>query len=106
TATGMDAHSMVVDPLFSDLDNPRACNDSLDGAALPISYITDDFEGDERNMLTPDIGADEFFGISSFSAGPDGLMCGTDGVEIGLENGAIDSVFWSTGDSTNTITVF
>ena len=36
----------------------------LESGASPISGITDDFDGDIRNVTTPDIGADEFAGIS------------------------------------------
>ncbi|MBL0046901.1 MAG: T9SS type A sorting domain-containing protein [Bacteroidetes bacterium] len=34
----------------------------IESGALPISGITDDFDGDIRNVTTPDIGADEFAG--------------------------------------------
>ena len=35
----------------------------LESGGIPIAGITDDFDGDTRNVSTPDIGADEFNGI-------------------------------------------
>ncbi|MGX7667993.1 beta strand repeat-containing protein [Flavobacterium pedocola] len=35
----------------------------IEGAAVAIATFTDDFDGDVRNGVTPDIGADEFAGI-------------------------------------------
>ncbi|MBL7915476.1 MAG: hypothetical protein JNL49_10570, partial [Bacteroidia bacterium] len=42
----------------------------MESSAGPIAGITDDFEGDIRNVTTPDIGADEFAGIASDITGP------------------------------------
>ncbi|MBK8952680.1 MAG: hypothetical protein IPM85_10745 [Chitinophagaceae bacterium] len=42
----------------------------LESGALPVTGITDDFDGDARNATTPDIGADEFNGISADLVGP------------------------------------
>ncbi|MBL7773676.1 MAG: fibronectin type III domain-containing protein [Chitinophagaceae bacterium] len=42
----------------------------IEGAAVTIAGITDDFEGDIRNVSTPDIGADEFSGIAADLTGP------------------------------------
>ena len=36
----------------------------LESGGTPIAGITDDFDGDTRNASTPDVGADEFSGIS------------------------------------------
>ena len=36
----------------------------IESGAAPIATFADDFEGDTRNSSTPDIGADEFAGIS------------------------------------------
>jgi hypothetical protein len=35
----------------------------LESGAAPVGGITDDFDGDTRNVSTPDVGADEFNGI-------------------------------------------
>jgi hypothetical protein len=53
-----------------------------EGKAVTISGFTDDFDGNTRNVSTPDIGADEFTGtpvivvaINSVSASPTGNLC-------------------------------
>ncbi|MBK6642838.1 MAG: hypothetical protein IPG39_17255 [Bacteroidetes bacterium] len=55
----------------------------IESAGANISGITDDFEGDLRNVTTPDIGADEFAGIAAdltppvISYTPLSFTCGT-----------------------------
>ncbi|MEQ8324414.1 MAG: T9SS type A sorting domain-containing protein [Vicingaceae bacterium] len=105
-ATGFDMNSLTTDPGFTNYDSLRTCNDTLDGAGTPISYITDDYDGDGRDPSTPDIGADEFVGADSgsYSAGPDAIVCDGKSVEIGLKQSQ-GSFLWSTSDTTSTITV-
>jgi hypothetical protein len=106
TATGFDMHSLTVNPGFTNFDSLRTCSDSLEGAGTPVSYVMDDFDGDGRHPVTPDIGADEWVGskAGSFSAGPDQFVCNDDPVTIGLPSmGA--TFLWSTFDTTATITV-
>jgi trimeric autotransporter adhesin len=68
TAVGQDAQSANVDPTFI---APAAATPNLhitsgptllESGGVPISGITIDFDGDIRNVSTPDIGADEFTG--------------------------------------------
>ncbi|NOU47337.1 MAG: hypothetical protein HOO86_09770 [Bacteroidales bacterium] len=42
----------------------------IESAGVAIAGITDDFDGDVRNVTTPDIGADEFTGIGIDLTGP------------------------------------
>lgn len=65
-ATGLDASSIAVDPLFVDPTGvPGVFNLHLQtgsparGAGTPIVDVTDDFDGDPRSATTPSIGADE-----------------------------------------------
>ncbi|MEI6764877.1 MAG: CARDB domain-containing protein [Bacteroidota bacterium] len=60
TATGKDSHSVNANPSFYATDNLHASAMEINAAALPITGITTDMEGDTRNISTPDIGADEF----------------------------------------------
>jgi len=65
-ATGQDANSISTDPLFV---NPTGTAATVDlhiqngspaiGAATAIVGITNDFDNDNRNPVTPDVGADE-----------------------------------------------
>ncbi|MEQ9064405.1 MAG: T9SS type A sorting domain-containing protein [Vicingaceae bacterium] len=105
-ATGFDMNSLTTDPGFTNYDSLRTCNDTLDGAGTPVSYVTTDFDLDGRDPSTPDIGADEFIGADSgsYSAGPDAIVCDGKSVEIGLRQSQ-GTFLWSTSDTTSTITV-
>jgi parallel beta-helix repeat protein len=60
SASGKDGNSISVDPnYFSDYDL-HVSSVNLNAAAIPVSYIANDIDGDLRNATTPDIGADEF----------------------------------------------
>ncbi len=56
------------DPNFLKISTSVATQ--LESAGTPITGITDDFEGDTRNVSLPDIGADEFTGIVSDQTPP------------------------------------
>jgi|WetSurMetagenome_2_1015567.scaffolds.fasta_scaffold28100_2 trimeric autotransporter adhesin len=45
-----------------DLHVDNTVSTLLDGHAIPIAGITTDIDNDSRNLVTPDIGADEFIG--------------------------------------------
>ncbi len=54
----------------------------IESGGSPVAGLTDDFDGDTRNVSTPDIGADEFSGtpavvvnINSISINPTGNLC-------------------------------
>ena len=60
-----ESASITARPLFvstTDLHIVTTDNCGLDGAAAPITGITDDIDANSRNAVTPDIGADEFDG--------------------------------------------
>jgi hypothetical protein len=106
TGTGFGTHSLTTDPGFTNFDSLRTCSDTLDGAGTPLAYVTDDFDGDGRDPVTPDIGADEWVGSApgSYSAGDDAIICAGSPIEIGLK--VTGGVFaWNTGDTTSTITI-
>jgi len=100
-ATGMDIHSLSIDPVF---ENPRSFHVSqsnLDGAGIPVSYVKTDIEGHTRHDQTPDIGADEFgsglvtndIGITSVIGPKSG--CSLDGnqyLAVKLQNFGVDTL--------------
>jgi hypothetical protein len=94
SATGWDANSLAVDPMFSG-DDLHTCRVELDNAAMPYTGLTWDFDGDTRNTGTPDIGADEFLTSQNFSIGPDTLKCPADTILLGGEVINSDSYYWS-----------
>ncbi len=59
--SGMDLSSISVDPgYYEPAGNLHVTNPALDSSAAPLPEITDDFDGDLRDVSYPDIGADEF----------------------------------------------
>jgi PKD repeat protein len=103
-ATGLDINSLAVNPLFTAWDDYHTCRLSLDGNGTPFGY-THDVDGEIRNMMNPDIGADEFFHSTTFSLGPDLYKCANDSVILGLNSMGPGTYFWSTFEDSPTITV-
>ena len=58
--TGLDANSISEDPQFIDDEDLHAQSAMIDGTADPVSAITTDIDGDIRDSVNPDMGADEF----------------------------------------------
>ena len=60
TATGQDANSLAVAPLFVSAADLHLLGASpMRDAGTPLAAVTVDFDGDLRDAVTPDIGADE-----------------------------------------------
>jgi hypothetical protein len=53
-----------------DLHINPAVPTQIESGAVAIAGITDDFDGNARNATTPDLGADEFTGVSADLTGP------------------------------------
>lgn len=103
-ATGLDLNSLAVNPQFSAWNDYHTCRLSLDGNGTPLGY-THDIDGEIRNLMNPDIGADEFFHSTTFSLGPDLYKCANDSVVLGLNSMGPGTYFWSTFEDSPTITV-
>lgn len=58
--SGMDQNSLSLDPYFMGPLNLHLLNPGLKGAGIPVAGVSRDFDGELRDTLTPDIGADEF----------------------------------------------
>ena len=58
--SGEATHSVSINPYFSSSINLHTTNNLMNGTGMSISGITSDIDGDTRNTITPDIGADEF----------------------------------------------
>ena len=59
-ATTKDTNSVSVNPIFKSESNLHAKEVTLNGAAKYFKLVPLDFDGETRDTLTPDIGADEF----------------------------------------------
>lgn len=101
TASGMDSHSLSIDPVFENYKSPHVSQSNLDGAGTPISLVKTDFEGHTRHDKNPDIGADEFgsglitndIGITSVIGPKSG--CKLDGnqyLAVKLQNFGVDTL--------------
>ena len=100
-ATGKDANSQAVDPLFvSATDLHLQPNSPVLDDGTPIAGITNDFDGDPRSATTPDIGADEIVGtapqngtlVLSASTYTVGEAAGTVTVTVNRTNGTDGAV--------------
>ena len=60
SVSNKDSNSISVDPLFYTSDNLHVKNIDLNGRAKKHPMVKTDIDGDLRDTLTPDIGADEF----------------------------------------------
>ncbi len=60
SASGMNEHSINRNPIFTSDSDLHVSSSYLNEAAQPVDGITEDFDGDLRHPITPDIGADEF----------------------------------------------
>jgi trimeric autotransporter adhesin len=62
TATGQDANSISVVPVFTSATNLHLtpANSLIDNKGTAIAGVTTDFDNQTRSATTPDIGADEF----------------------------------------------
>jgi hypothetical protein len=70
TANSQDAHSISANPGYYSTTNLHATAAAVDSAALPLSLVTDDIDGEIRDANYPDMGADEFiFGITGINNG-------------------------------------
>jgi hypothetical protein len=58
--TNLDSNSVFTDPMFYGIDDLHSNSPVLDGAGKPLPGIFDDIDGDMRDPIAPDIGADEF----------------------------------------------
>jgi parallel beta-helix repeat protein len=58
--SGMDSASISVNPGYQSLTDYKITSAALNGNAIPLSFITVDIEGEVRDSINPDIGADEY----------------------------------------------
>ncbi len=92
TASGKDAHSKDVDPAFFSNYNYKMNSAVLNNAAIPISGIVSDIDGNLRGITASDIGAYEYSyisldaGMASVDAPVMPLMAGSNAIHASLKN--------------------
>lgn len=91
--SGLDGNSLPDNPLFYSDTDLHVLQIALDSAAVPLSDILTDIDGEARDPAFPDIGADEFdyleddLGITALVAPADGCELGnTEAVKVAIQN--------------------
>ncbi len=59
-ASGKEANSITVNPFFTSSVDLHIKNPLMKGAGIPVTGVMSDIDGELRDTVTPDIGADEF----------------------------------------------
>lgn len=100
-AIGDDANSISIDPNFISSTDLHVCSGLMNNAGKPIANVLMDVDGQYRNAVNPDIGADEYSPIGGLDLGNDTVVC--KGTSLTLDGSLNSTDFynaWSTGDST------
>jgi hypothetical protein len=103
TASGFGSNSVSSYPNFISDSDLHTSNVLLNNAATPLPEVTDDIDGEPRDATTPDIGADEFTGVT-YSLEDDITVCVDAEYKIDAGEG-FDSYLWSTGADSSYILV-
>ena len=61
---GFDLHSLFYNPVFASDTDFHTTDPWLNNRGIPVAEVTTDIDGDPRDATNPDIGADEFDGVS------------------------------------------
>lgn len=93
TASLKDTNSVSLNPFFTTPTNLHTFSMNVLDKGKPIAGITDDIDGEIRDLVMPDLGADEFE-LLSFDAGVDSIaapvyscqLTATENVTIRLKN--------------------
>jgi hypothetical protein len=85
TISGMDSTSLSTDPYFFSMTDLHTFNTLLKGKGIPIVGVNVDFDGDLRDPVTPDIGADEFT-PPALEASMAAILAPVEGCGLGMED--------------------
>jgi PKD repeat protein len=104
--TGYGMMSDTLNPLFFGVDDLHTCQDaSLDMTATPDTLVLLDIDGQPRDPMYPDMGADEFLGLMNYTIGDTMWKCSGDGVALGGAVPQDDATYlWSNSETTASIT--
>jgi parallel beta-helix repeat protein len=97
-ARSRDTFSINVDPIFNSQTDLHVSNVLLDSAALSLSEVVYDIDGQPRNPVKPDIGADEFappqndLGVTAFISPGSIFPADTLEIEVLVYNFGLDTV--------------
>ena len=104
TATSLDANSISVNPNFGSELNLYTQDPIINGGGIPLAEVTDDINGDARDAVTPDIGADEY-SQTAYMLDEDTIhVCAYDTVTIDAGYG-YDTYSWSNDSTTQFVDI-
>ncbi len=103
SSTGFGNNSVSSYPNFISDTDLHTSNVLLNNAATPLPEVPIDIDDETRDATTPDIGADEFTGVT-FSLGDDVTVCVDAEYKIDAGEG-FDTYLWSTGANLSYILV-
>ena len=104
TASGGDANSVDLDPMYHSTFDLHVCNDLVKSLGTPLASVTMDYDGQPRSATAPDMGADEFTALGTDFLGADATLCVGESITFYVGSPS-DTILWSTGDTTMSITV-
>ncbi|TAH40131.1 MAG: T9SS type A sorting domain-containing protein [Bacteroidetes bacterium] len=64
TASGKDANSVSVNPIFASASDLHAFGSGINNLGIPVASVSIDIDGEARDATNPDIGADEFLPLT------------------------------------------
>ncbi len=85
TGTGFDTNSFVGNPVFFSNTDLHTFSAQLNGKAIPIAAILTDIDENPRDLVNPDIGADEF-DLPAHEASFEGFTTPVGACGLGLED--------------------
>ncbi|MCB9252822.1 MAG: right-handed parallel beta-helix repeat-containing protein [Flavobacteriales bacterium] len=97
-AQNKDTNSVSVDPLFTSEYDLHTSSIQINGKGKPLNSVPFDIDGEARDTLKPDIGADEFsplardMGILKFISPPQRFYADTTEIEVVAINYGLDTV--------------
>lgn len=110
TANGMDSNSVSINPVYLSKTNLHIINSAMHSTGTPVSFMKYDYDGQLRDSLFPDIGADEIFpdtldaGILSLDSPFTGSCAGKNTLALTIYNAGTDTltsaeINWTINDS-------
>ena len=93
-STKLEKNSVSINPVFTSSSDLHTNSVFFNNLGSPHIRVTKDIDGQVRNSVTPDIGADEFNAV--FDLGPDRNLCSKDSLVLDAGAG-FDSYLWSDG---------
>ncbi|MFW6018939.1 MAG: right-handed parallel beta-helix repeat-containing protein [Bacteroidales bacterium] len=95
---GFGMNSISSNPHFPDFKNLRSKISAMDNAGTPISGITEDIDGEQRDPNNPDIGANEYtspgldLAVADVPSPMSGCDLGNENVSVEISNEEINDV--------------